>query len=87
VKYCVPRRLGKRNTLLAITVGGWITGTLDLLQICMRFRWHIPLVIAAGLLFEEAVASGRRECGYVMTSRQGQFAQQSRALRRAGARS
>jgi hypothetical protein len=58
MKHCVPRRLGKRNSLLAIAVGGWVAGALDLLQICILFGWQIPIVIAAGLPFEEAV-----ECG------------------------
>jgi hypothetical protein len=50
--------LGKRNALLAISVGGGIAGTLDLLQACILFGWKIPLVIAAGLLGVEAVRGG-----------------------------
>jgi hypothetical protein len=50
--------LGKRNALLAIAVGGGIAGTLDLLQACILFGWHIPLVIAAGLLGRQAFQGG-----------------------------
>ena len=52
------RPLGKRNALLAIAVGGGIAGTLDLLQASILFGWHIPLVIAAGLLGPSAVHGG-----------------------------
>ena len=50
--------MGKRNSLLAIAVGGWIAGALDLLQMCILFGWQIRIVIAAGLPFEEAVEWG-----------------------------
>jgi hypothetical protein len=53
-----PGPLGKRNALLAIAVGGGIAGTLDLLQACILFGWHIPLVIAAGLLGRQAFHGG-----------------------------
>jgi Na+/alanine symporter len=43
---------------LAIAVGGGIAGTLDLLQACILFGWKIPLVIAAGLLGQQAVHGG-----------------------------
>jgi Na+/alanine symporter len=49
---------GKRNALLAIGVGGGIAGTLDLLQACILFGWDIPLVIAGGLLGQEAFHGG-----------------------------
>src|SRR5580704_3358450 len=49
---------GQRNALLAIAVGGGITGTLDLLQACILFGWDIPLVIAGGLLGREAFHGG-----------------------------
>src|SRR5271170_5255283 len=52
------RRSGKGNALLAIAVGGGIAGTLDLLQASILFGWHIPLVIAAGLLGPTAVHGG-----------------------------
>src|SRR6266478_6041406 len=53
-----PGPLGKRNVLLAIAVGGGIAGTLDLLQACILFGWHIPLVIAGGLLGRQAFQGG-----------------------------
>jgi hypothetical protein len=53
-----PGPSGKGNALLAIAVGGGIAGTLDLLQACILFGWHIPLVIAAGLLGRSAVHGG-----------------------------
>src|SRR5580704_13758601 len=49
---------GQRNALLAIAVGGGITGTLDLLQACILFGWDIPLVIAGGLLGRDAFHGG-----------------------------
>jgi hypothetical protein len=45
---------GKRTALLAISAGGLIAGTLDLLQACLLFGWDIPLAIAAGLLGKQA---------------------------------
>jgi hypothetical protein len=53
-----PGPSGKGNALLAIAVGGGIAGTLDLLQASILFGWHIPLVIAAGLLGPSAVHGG-----------------------------
>ena len=53
-----PRPLGKRNALLAIAVGGFTAGTLDLLQACILFGARIPLVIAAGLLGRQALKGG-----------------------------
>lgn len=47
-----------RNILLAIGVGGFIAGTLDLLQACILFGWDIPLVIAGGLLGKSAFNGG-----------------------------
>jgi hypothetical protein len=49
---------GKRNALLAIGVGGLVAGTLDLLQACILFGWHVPLTIAAGLLGPQARLGG-----------------------------
>lgn len=46
------------NARLAILTGGFIAGTLDLLQACILFGWHIPLVIAAGLLGPRALHQG-----------------------------
>jgi hypothetical protein len=59
----LPRHLGqrsidKRSALLAITVGGLIAGTLDLLHACVLFGWDIPLFIAAGLLGPQAAHGG-----------------------------
>ena len=53
-----PGRTTKNNALLAIAVGGGIAGTLDLLQACILFGWHIPLVISAGLLGRQAIHGG-----------------------------
>src|SRR3954452_14979603 len=47
-----------RTALLAISVGGLIAGTLDLLQACILFGWDIPLAIAAGLLGRHAFNGG-----------------------------
>jgi hypothetical protein len=49
---------GKRSAVLAIAAGGLIAGTLDLAQACILFGWHIPLVIAAGLLGPQATQGG-----------------------------
>jgi hypothetical protein len=48
----------KSNALLAIGVGGLIAGALDLTQACILFGWHIPLVIAGGLLGRQAFHGG-----------------------------
>jgi hypothetical protein len=53
-----PAPSRKRNTLLAIAVGGGIAGTLDLLQACILFGWDIPLAIAAGLQGRQAFQGG-----------------------------
>jgi hypothetical protein len=53
-----PGPRGKRNALLPIAVGGLIAGTLDLTQACILFGWHIPLVIAGGLLGPQAFHGG-----------------------------
>jgi hypothetical protein len=50
--------MGKRSAVLAIAAGGLIAGTLDLAQACILFGWHIPLVIAAGLLGPQATQGG-----------------------------
>src|ERR1700749_1945796 len=54
----VPGPLGKRSALLAIGVGGFVAGTIDLLQACILFGWDIPLSIAGGLLGKQAFAGG-----------------------------
>jgi Na+/alanine symporter len=48
----------RRNAVLAITMGGLIAGTLDLLQACTLFGWDIPLAIAGGLLGRQAFNGG-----------------------------
>jgi hypothetical protein len=53
-----PGASGKSSALLAIGVGGGIAGVLDLTQACILFGWHIPLVIAAGLLGRQAFHGG-----------------------------
>jgi hypothetical protein len=58
IENSTPEPLGKRNALLAIAVGGLIAGTLDLTQACILFGWHIPLLIAGGLLGPKAVHGG-----------------------------
>jgi hypothetical protein len=50
----------KRRALLAIAVGGFVAGTLDLLQACILFGWDIPLAIAGGLLGKQAFHGGAR---------------------------
>jgi len=49
---------GKRSALLAIVAGGLIAGTLDLTQAFILFGHRVPLVIAAGLLGEQAFHPG-----------------------------
>lgn len=49
----------KRNSaLLAIGIGGFAAGTLDLTQACILFGWDIPLSIAAGLVGRQAIHGG-----------------------------
>ena len=51
-------QLGKRNALLAITVGGLVAGALDLTQATILFGAKVPLLIAAGLLGRSALHGG-----------------------------
>lgn len=53
-----PLSSGRRNPLIAIAVGGLIAGALDLTQACILFGWHVPLLIAAGLLGQQALHGG-----------------------------
>jgi hypothetical protein len=53
-----PDALKSRRAVLAITVGGMVAGTLDLLQACISFGWDIPLAIAGGLLGKKAFDGG-----------------------------
>jgi hypothetical protein len=48
----------KPNPLLPIAIGGLVAGSLDLLQASILFGWHVPLVIAAGLLGPRAFHGG-----------------------------
>jgi hypothetical protein len=54
----VPSRSAKNGILWAIAIGGLVAGTLDLMQACILFGWHIPLAIAAGLLGRQALHGG-----------------------------
>ena len=54
----LEKKTATRNALLAIAAGGLIAGTLDLTQASILFGWHIPLVIAAGLLGPKATHGG-----------------------------
>jgi uncharacterized membrane protein YagU involved in acid resistance len=51
-------RLGERNALTAIAVGGFASGVLDLAQVIIVFAPKAPLDIAAGLLGQQATANG-----------------------------
>ena len=48
----------KRSALLATGIGGFVAGTLDLLQACILFGRDIPLAIAGGLLGKKAFGGG-----------------------------
>ncbi len=54
----IPVSFEKKSGLLAIAVGGFAAGTIDLLQACILFGWDIPLVIAGGLLGRQAFHGG-----------------------------
>jgi hypothetical protein len=49
------RRVG---AVWAIGVGGFVGGTIDLLQACLLFGWDIPLSIAGGLIGKRAFNGG-----------------------------
>ena len=49
---------GSGNAVTAIGVAGLVAGTLDLLQACILFSWHVPKVIAAGLLGPGVIRGG-----------------------------
>jgi len=53
-----PAVSGKSSALLAIGVGGFAAGTLDLTQAFLLFGARVPLVIAAGLLGRSAFHGG-----------------------------
>ena len=46
------------NAVAAVGGGGFVAGTLDILQACILFGWDIPKVIAAGLLGPGVIAGG-----------------------------
>lgn len=52
------RQSATGSAVKAIAVGGFVAGTVDLLQACILFGWKIPLVIAAGLLGPRAITGG-----------------------------
>jgi hypothetical protein len=49
---------GSGNAVKAIGIAGFVAGTLDLLQASILFGWHIPKVIAAGLLGPSVIRGG-----------------------------
>jgi hypothetical protein len=48
----------KNNPALAIGVGTFVGGTVNIVYVCMQVGWVIPLYIAAGLLGMRAVHGG-----------------------------
>ena len=48
----------KKNVVLAIAVGAFIAGTVDILMACIQEGWDIPLYVAAGLLGRGAIQGG-----------------------------
>ncbi len=48
----------KNKVFLAIAVGAFVGGTVDILWVCIQDGWDIPLYIAAGLLGRQAVIHG-----------------------------
>ena len=48
----------KKNVVLAIAVGAFVGGTVDILMACIHEGWDIPLYIAAGLLGRRAIQGG-----------------------------
>lgn len=53
-----PEAEATRTAVKAVSIGGLIAGTLDLLQASIYFGWDIPLVIAGGLLGRKAFNGG-----------------------------
>jgi hypothetical protein len=54
----VLRLAGRRKILLAIAVGAFVGGTMDILGACILEGWDIPLYVAAGLLGKQATHGG-----------------------------
>jgi hypothetical protein len=48
----------KKNVVLAIAVGAFVGGTVNILWVCIQEGWDIPLYIAAGLLGRQAIQGG-----------------------------
>jgi hypothetical protein len=48
----------KKNVVLAIAVGAFVGGTVNILWVCIQEGWDIPLYIAAGLLGRQAIRGG-----------------------------
>ncbi|MGA3089588.1 MAG: hypothetical protein ABSD75_13310 [Terriglobales bacterium] len=48
----------KKHVVLAIAVGAFLGGTVNLLWVCVQEGWDIPLYIAAGLIGREATHGG-----------------------------
>jgi hypothetical protein len=48
----------KKNVVLAILVGAFVGGTVNILWVCIQDGWDIPLYIAAGLLGRQATHGG-----------------------------
>lgn len=48
----------KKNVVLAIAVGAFVGGTVNILWVCIQDGWNIPLYIAAGLLGRQATHGG-----------------------------
>ena len=48
----------KNNVVLAIGVGAFVGGTVNILVVCIQAGWVIPLYIAAGLLGKQAIHGG-----------------------------
>jgi len=53
-----PELTKKRKALLAIAVGGFIAGAVDLFEACIQKGWDIPLVIATDPLGPKAEQGG-----------------------------
>jgi hypothetical protein len=58
IGHSAPGPIRKSNSLLAIAVGGTISGVVDLLIACIQLGWDIPLTVAAGLLGRQAIHGG-----------------------------
>ena len=48
----------KKNVVLAIAVGAFVGGTVDIVWVCIQQGWDIPLYISAGLLGRQATQGG-----------------------------